>query len=123
MIQSFTAIVEKGRQEGRKLGFPTANLQVDSQDLEKLEIGIYAGYAIYNNYKYKASIYLGKSETFNQNTLKLEAFIHDFNSDIYGQKLTVELIKFIRPSAKFTSLEDLKIQIQKDILETEKLPL
>ena len=119
----FTAIVEKGRQEGRRIGFPTANLQIESIELEKYKPGIYSGYCFYDNQKYRSSIYLGKSETFNQNTLKLEVFIHDFKADIYDQKLTVELVNFIRESTKFTNIEDLKLQIAEDILETKKLPL
>jgi len=122
-MQSFTAIVEKGRQEGRKLGFPTANLQIPTSELAKFKPGIYSGYCFYNNQKYRASIYLGKSETFEQTLLKLEVFIHDFNQDIYGQILTVELLNFIRSSTKFTTLEDLKKQIANDIIQTEKLPL
>lgn len=118
-----SGIVEKGRKEGRKLGFPTANLQIPANQLSQYKPGIYAGYAVFNNQKYKASIYLGKSETFNQETLKLEVFIHGFNKDIYGQKLTAILVKFLRPSSKFTTIKDLKTQIQQDILETEKLDL
>lgn len=123
MNHKFTATVEKGRQEGRKIGFPTANLQIPSAELEIYKPGIYSGYAFYKDQKYRASIYLGKSETFNESALKLEVFIHDFNQDIYDQSLTVELVNFIRSSTKFKTLENLKIQIAKDILETEKLPL
>jgi riboflavin kinase / FMN adenylyltransferase len=116
--------VVHGDKIGRKIGFPTANIY--PKILQKLEIGIYAGLAFLDQKTYQAAIYIGKKPTFESSDLKVEVHILDFNQDIYGQNLKVEILEFIRGDQKFDSVEKLKIQIAKDcqkireILENQK---
>jgi riboflavin kinase/FMN adenylyltransferase len=119
MTTKFKAIVEKGDQRGRTLGFPTANLKIDIHKLD-LKQGIYTSKAFFNGKTYKASTYIGPSSTFGKNEILFEVYIHKFNSEIYGKELEVEILEFVRPPKKFDKIQDLLDQIAKDIATTER---
>lgn len=104
--------VVDGQKNGRKIGFPTANIFV--KDLKKLRIGIYAGFVCLNQKIYQGAIYIGKSPTFEGKEIKTEVHILDFDKDIYGQNLQVEILEFVRGDQKFISVEQLKSQIFED---------
>lgn len=106
--------VLKGRQDGRKLGFPTANLSIEGFATPKF--GVYSGIVtLENGERYIAAVNIGISPTFNETSVFLEAHILDFNSDIYGKTIHVELLNYIREEEKFDNLDELKKQIKKDI--------
>jgi riboflavin kinase / FMN adenylyltransferase len=98
-------IVIKGKQHGRKLGFPTANLKVKI----KPDSGIYAGEVILDNQKYKAAIFVPKKGNF------IEAHILDFNLDIYEKTIEILIRERIREVKKFKNDTELKRQIKKDL--------
>ena len=101
---------------GRKLGFPTANIAVD--DAEKLipEDGIYAVMVNLDSKKYKGMLYIGSRPSIDTGFGKtIEVNIFDFSEDIYGQKIKVEFIDFIRADIKFDSLIELSQQLKKDM--------
>jgi riboflavin kinase/FMN adenylyltransferase len=101
---------------GRKLGFPTANIAVD--DAEKLipEDGIYAVMVNLDSKKYKGMLYIGSRPSIDTGFGKtIEVNIFDFSDDIYGQKIKVEFIDFIRADIKFDSLIELSGQLKKDM--------
>lgn len=97
--------VIKGKQLGRELGFPTANLAIEG----KLSSGVYAGEIISGNQKHKAAIFIPKEGNL------IEAHIFDFKSDIYGEIIEVLIGKKIREVKKFQNNTELKEQIKKDL--------
>lgn len=105
-----SGIVVSGQKIARNLGFPTANL-IPKAHLIKPKYGVYK--ALVNN-KYKAVVNFGIKPTFANNKPLFEAHIFEFNQDIYGKKITVELLDFIREEKKFSSIEELKNQIKID---------
>lgn len=111
----YKAKVIKGKQLGRKLGFPTANLELNEGDLP--EYGIYAGYVFFEGEKYKGAIFYGPVDE----KVVLEVHILDFDKDVYGQEIEVELTEKIREVRKFNSQEELKKQIATDCLQIREL--
>ena len=114
--------VSHGKLIGRTIGFPTANL-------EKLKIfllpeeGVYYTHVLWNNNLYKAITSIGNNPTVNGEKVTIESHILSFNEKIYGDKIKVNFMKKIRNNVKFSSLEELKEQINRDktFAEKEKL--
>ena len=107
--------VVKGHQLGRKLGIPTANMDVD----EKLKViprsGSYAVWVTVDGRKYKGMLYVGSRPTIDyDNSLRIEVNIFDFSRDIYDVSIIVEFVEFIREDRKFDSLDDLMVQMEED---------
>ena len=109
---SISGHVGKGEQRGRKLGFPTAN--VDVKDLAHPPAGIYAVRAACGEKKWKAAAYLGYRPTFAGRTLILETHVFDDAPDLYKHRLKVDFVKRIREDRAFTGPDDLARQIAKD---------
>jgi riboflavin kinase/FMN adenylyltransferase len=107
-------IVQKGRHFGKKLGFPTANLDVLGDHKLIPKDGVYAVFVTFEEVKYKGMANLGFKPTFDSKEHSLEVFIHDFSGDIYNKLLTIEFIHRIRDEKKFDSLDSLKSQIESD---------
>ena len=106
-------VVERGLQNGRKLGFPTANISVDKDSILP-KCGVYAGFSEVNGKKYKSVINVGNNPTFNAKNITVESHIIDFCGDIYNENVTVSFLEYIRGDIKFNGLEELKNQILKD---------
>lgn len=106
--------VIKGKQIGRTINFKTANLEINDS-CYLLKNGVYFGKIIVLNKEYEALINVGINPTINdENNLKIEANILNFNEDIYDDKITAIFTLFKREEVKFNSLIDLKNQIEKD---------
>jgi riboflavin kinase/FMN adenylyltransferase len=119
---TFSGTVIRGQGIGKSLGYPTANIQIKSTFKLIPESGIYAIKAILGNKTYDALLYIGKRptiQTYNNKTI--EVHILDFNKEIYGDKLTVEFVDFIRGDIEFENVEKLKEQMKKDELEGRKI--
>lgn len=116
-----SGIVVKGLQNGRKLGYPTANIQV--ADANKLipQTGIYAVWVHYQGMRYQGMLSIGYNPTFDGKEQTIEVNILDFDKDIYGESLTLEFAAYIRPEKKFDSLEALIKAIDNDKLRTIEL--
>ena len=116
--------VVQGDALGRRLGFPTANVSVESCKLLPLN-GVYAAKVFLENKIFKAVVNIGVRPTVAQQASKrvVEVHLFDFDGDIYGKPLRVELIKFIRAEQKFLSLQDLKRQIENDKITVQNLLL
>ena len=113
--------VEKGRSLGKKIGFPTCNLDIKEYVLAKP--GVY-GVKVKrrnNNSWIKGIANLGYRPTFNQKKLLLEVHLFNFSGNLYNKYLTVEFLKFIRKEKKFKTAEQLKKQIKSDLLVAKKL--
>lgn len=106
--------VRKGLQNGRKIGFPTANVGVEENIVLPLD-GVYMGYTKVEGKKYKSLINVGNNPTVNGKEVTVESHILDFNGDIYGKVIEVEFCRRLRGEIKFESLEALKKQIQRDL--------
>ena len=104
--------VTKGKQLGRKLGFPTINLKIDHpQKLIPAE-GVYLAEVIIKNKLYTAGVFIGADT--------VEAHLLDFQGNLYGQKATLLLKDYLRPNQKFSSTTELANQIGKDIEKIRK---
>ena len=110
--------VEKGEQRGKKLGFSTAN--IFPEVTLALAAGVYVTKIKLANKIYFGVTNAGKKPTFGNNTFTVETFIFDFEDDIYGEYLEVIPLNQLRPETKFSSMEDLKKQIMKDVKSAQK---
>ncbi len=112
--------VQRGRMMGRKIGFPTCNIDIGNYVIAKP--GVYAVKTRINKRKklYKGIANLGYRPTFNQKKILLEVNIFNFSGNLYNKKLSVEFLKFIRGEKKFKGISELKNQIKKDILKAKK---
>jgi riboflavin kinase/FMN adenylyltransferase len=114
--------VQKGRQQGKKIGFPTCN--IDIKDYVIAKPGVYAVKVNRknSNKSLKAIANLGYRPTFNQKEILLEVHIFNFSGNLYNKYLSIEFTKFIRKEKKFKNVNQLKKQIQSD-LKTAKQKL
>ena len=112
---SIEGVVQKGRQIGKKVGFPTCN--IDIKDYVLATPGVYAVKVLRNkNSKYlKGIANLGYRPTFNQRKILLEVHLFNFSGNLYNKYLSVDFLKFIRKERKFKNIDQLKIQIKKDL--------
>ncbi|MDX1950205.1 MAG: bifunctional riboflavin kinase/FAD synthetase [Rickettsiales bacterium] len=105
--------VIKGRGEGRKLGFPTANLDFDDFIIPKF--GVYFCNLFIEGKSYKALTNIGVRPSFDLTKPLIEIHIPNFSEDIYGKKIKLELLEFVRNEIKFNSIDELKTQISEDV--------
>lgn len=118
----FEAMVVHGNKIGRTIGYPTANLQPTYGDILVPGIGIYAVKVHYKEQTYKGMMSIGKRPTVtDDNVVTIEVNILDFNEDIYGEKLYVEFIAYVRGEEKFDGLDSLKAQIAQDERDIRRL--
>ena len=108
--------VEKGRQVGKKIGFPTCN--IDIKDYVLAKTGVYAVRVYKKNGKspIKGIANLGYRPTFKQKRLLLEVHLFNFSGNLYNKYLSVEFLKFIRREKKFKNAVQLRKQIKNDLL-------
>lgn len=106
--------VQRGRQRGRGLGFPTANLHITEEDLCPKK-GVYVTQVVCGGKMYGSISNIGRNPTFGENELVAETHIFDFNDDIYGQPIRLNLLRHLRDEIKFNSAEELAAQIRKDV--------
>ena len=108
-------IVKKGRQVGKKIGFPTCN--IDIKDYVLAKPGVYAvKVSRKNGNNYLNGIAnLGYRPTFNQKKILLEVHLFNFSGNLYNKLLSVEFLKFIRKEKKFKNVNQLRTQIKKDL--------
>jgi len=115
-------LVAHGDQRGRTIGFPTANLDYASEKVVPAS-GIYACWAYVGDEKYKAAINIGTNPTFtpDKQTLNVEAYLLDFDRDIYGEVVQLEFVERLRDELKFDSVNALIKQIEQDVEQTRNL--
>lgn len=111
--------VETGAQRGRTLGFPTANLA----DVKTLipSNGVYAGWAGVDSKRLPAAIHIGPNPTFGEAQRKVEVHLIDFQGDLYGRSIDIDVIDRVRDVRKFNSADELKAQLQQDIQKSRQL--
>lgn len=114
--------IVSGYKVGRKLGFPTANIQVDEPFKIIPGIGVYAVRVYLNGQRYKGMLYIGNRPTLdNGDNITLEVNILNFSGDIYNNEITVEFIHHVRGDIKFDTLDQLIDQLKKDRETVERI--
>ena len=108
--------VVAGKQLGRTIGVPTANLRFP-EGLLVPKFGVYACKVLVDGEQYAAVTNIGTRPTVDGQGVTVESYLLDFNGDLYGKNITVAFYEFLRPEQKFSSLEELKTQIAADIAQ------
>lgn len=111
---SLSGRVIKGDKLGRVLGFPTANIDLDSHDKLVPAEGIYAVQVVYEKKVFGGMLYIGNRPTVDGSRRSIEVNIFEFDQDIYGETIQLLFIKLLRADSKFNDLESLKNQLQID---------
>ena len=114
-------IVVKGKQIGRKIGYPTANIEVKDENKLIPADGIYAVTVNIKEKIYKAMMSIGMNPTVNGTKRTIEVHVFNFDEDIYSENIVVSFHEKIRTEQKFDSLEDLKKQLAKDQIRSLKV--
>ena len=108
-----TGRVVYGKQLGRTIGFPTANMDVE--DMAACPMGVYAGVCRADGKEYRVIINIGKHPTAPEGAPTVEAHLIGYAGDLYGREISVRLVKFLRGEVKFPSLDALKEQLSRDM--------
>ncbi|OGI76435.1 hypothetical protein A3C67_02270 [Candidatus Nomurabacteria bacterium RIFCSPHIGHO2_02_FULL_42_19] len=116
MNYKITGKVIKGDGYGRKLGFPTVNLEITQENpvQELPPVGVYAGNAVLDNKSYRAGILINSGG-------KVEAHLIGYDADAYGKMVTLEIKKFLRDYKKFENEKELIKQIVKDLKKCSRV--
>ena len=118
----FMGRVVNGENRGKSLGYPTANLIVEDDTKLIPCDGVYAVNAFVNDTWYKGMMNIGHNPTFNSGAHKsVEIHLFNFNYDIYGKEMIIELKKYLRPEQRFPSVDDLINQMKKDEIDASSL--
>ncbi len=115
---SIAGKVIKGKQLGKKLGFPTANIYVDFE-ICLPKNGIYITETLINGAKYKSVTNIGYNPTFEQKNYNIETHIFNFNEMLYDKNIEIEFHKRIRDEKYFENIEKLKEQVKSDIINAK----
>jgi riboflavin kinase/FMN adenylyltransferase len=111
--------VEHGAKLGRKLGFPTANIRLDPST--RLAHGVYAVRIRIDGARRDGVASFGVRPTVDDGPPLLEVFVFDFSGDLYGKTVEVDFVAFLRPEARFDSLEALIVQMRRDEDEARRI--
>jgi riboflavin kinase / FMN adenylyltransferase len=111
--------VVHGRERGRTIGFPTANLASETECIPP--DGVYATRVILDDGAYPSITNIGMRPTFSEHARSIEAHIFDFTRDIYGHRIKLELVERIRPERKFDNADELKAQIALDLSRAREI--
>lgn len=112
---SLSGVVEHGNGIGKQIGFPTANIRIQSDKLLPMS-GVYSAQTIVDNKSITAIVNIGNNPTVGNEKVSVESHLIDYQGDLYRKELVVEFDTFIRSEKKFASLEELKEQIAKDVM-------
>lgn len=112
--------VVPGKQLGRTIGIPTANLHLP-EELLTPKFGVYATLACFDGKKYPAVTNIGTRPTVQGENITVEPWILDFHGDLYGKEIRLEFHQFLRPEEKFDSLETLRSEIHRNAAQTRAI--
>jgi riboflavin kinase/FMN adenylyltransferase len=112
--------VEAGEKVGRRLGFPTANIAVEPNKLIPA-LGAYAGRARAPEGDFVAALSVGYRPTFGGTQLRVEAFLLDFEGDLYQKRLELRFVRYLHPDIKFPGTDELVQQLKKDVADTRRI--
>lgn len=115
-------VVVRGDQRGRGMGFPTANLETLPHAAVPAD-GVYAGWLVRAGKRLPAAVSVGTNPTFSGTQRRVEAYVLDFDDDLYGEHVGVDFTAYIRPMTPFTSVEGLIEAIAADVEQTRVILL
>ncbi|QBZ97323.1 bifunctional riboflavin kinase/FAD synthetase [Flavobacterium sangjuense] len=116
---SLSGIISKGKQLGRTIGYPTANIKIE-EDYKLIPLnGVYVAKSILNGETVFGMMNIGTRPTVDGTTQTIEINLFDFKQDLYGQKITVSLLHRMRSEQKFETIDALKTQLGKDKVMAE----
>ena len=113
-------VVVKGAGRGASLGFPTANLQV-AEDLAVPRDGIYATWATISGRRFMAAASIGVRPTFDEVDRTVEAYMLEFDDDVYGQEVRLDFVERLRDEVKYETVGELQAQVELDVTETRRV--
>ncbi len=113
-------VVVRGDRRGRELGFPTANLETHPYAAIPAD-GIYAGWLVRGKERLPAAVSIGTNPTFSGRERRVEAFVLDFDGDLYGEHVGLDFAERLRSTVSFDTVEALVAQIDADVTETRRL--
>ncbi|MDI6799278.1 MAG: bifunctional riboflavin kinase/FAD synthetase [Actinomycetota bacterium] len=117
---SLSGTVVSGFGRGRSMGYSTANVEL-AEEIQLPQDGVYAGTAHFDGRSMKCVINIGSSPTFGLQDRRIEAYILDFDSDLYDKKIYLDLFAKLRSQEKFSSKEELARQIERDVRKAASL--
>jgi riboflavin kinase/FMN adenylyltransferase len=117
---SMAGPVEAGDKVGRRLGFPTANIAIEPNKLVPA-LGAYAGRAIAEEGRFIAALSVGYRPTFGGTQLRVEAFLLDFEGDLYQKRLELRFVRYLHPDITFPNTDELVQQLRKDVADTRRI--
>jgi riboflavin kinase/FMN adenylyltransferase len=117
---SMAGPVEAGERVGRKLGFPTANIGVEPNKLIPA-LGAYAGRARAPEGDFVAALSVGYRPTFGGTQLRVEAFLLDFEGDLYQKRIELRFSRYLHPDIKFPTTDDLVRRLHQDVADTRRI--
>lgn len=115
---SYSGRVVRGDGRGRGLGFPTANLDLGYPFKAVASLGVYGGTAVIEGEEIAAIANIGVRPTFGGEAMKIEVHLLDFDRDLYDRRLEFRLLFYVRPERKFSSVAELRDQVERDIAGT-----
>ncbi len=110
-------VVVRGDQRGRELGFPTANLLCSRYAAIPAD-GVYAAWLVRRSQRHMAAVSIGTNPTFSGRERRVEAYALDFDGDLYGERLAVDFVAWLREMRSYDGLEPLTAQISQDVTDT-----
>lgn len=111
--------VVQGAKRGRELGYPTANLKINDENKQIPKNGIYAVEVIYGGEILRGMMSIGHNPTVNDtDEIFIEVNVFNFDKDIYGEKIKIRFVEYIRDEVKFNSLDELKKKLDEDKQKT-----
>ncbi|WP_228238163.1 bifunctional riboflavin kinase/FAD synthetase [Allomuricauda sp. M10] len=116
-----TGIIGKGKGLGKEFGFPTANLHIEEEYKLIPKTGVYVVKSTLEGKEYFGMMNIGFNPTVDGTTKSIEVNFFDFDGDLYGKKVQVNILHRIRAEHKFNSVEELKQQLQKDRVRSLEL--
>jgi riboflavin kinase / FMN adenylyltransferase len=109
-----------GDRRGRTIGFPTANVVPETEAVVPAR-GVYAGFVLVGDKQFAACTNVGVAPTFGREESRVEAYLLDFEGDLYGRFVDVGFTRRIRGEKKFSGLDELKAQIRRDVEEARSV--
>ncbi len=117
---SVSGEVVRGAQRGRCLGYPTANIDVPAERQMPAD-GIYATQTLLGAERFRSVTSIGVRPTFDNGARSVEAYLLDFEGDLYGCDLTVEFVARLRPEKRFSGVKELVAQIDRDVAQSREI--
>lgn len=117
---SLCGTVTHGKQLGRTIGMPTANMKTDS-DISGITLGVYAVIVHIQNEAHWGITHIGQRPSVDgSSNITIETYIFNFDEEIYGDEIAIDAYRYLRPTIAFQSLDELRGQVDKDIKQASE---